>query len=683
MDELKKAVSEADDEYLIGISNKGILKRAYKDLENAEITSGFIDTSADVTVDNVQCVIKAPLSESVCSCPSKSTCKHIVMSILWLKKEVFTFNKTEQIQENKRTPIKPENRESKLARELTEYPVEELKKAMKKQYYNSFLEKARVGIFPKMEEGTTITADIYEENVTVKLLSPIRYSACTCHSKELCKHKAAVILAWKLKHKVITVESLLPVEESVSVDGSSLKECAAHCLSFIERLISDGLVRTPDDISEYAESNALICHNADFPKGEKLMREIGNRLRTYNNHSPEFSTESLFSAIMDAYILMKNILDETNIEKLSELSGKFKSSYTISDKLEIIPVAQRKLSSIAGYEGDIYYFVNKSDNGGKLPFLTFSDIRPTFYDNNRRSQVSNAPWGLYGTCSTLMGSEMRLILPKLSGIKLSSSKETQAYQLCKPNLNQKAVYDKVYTDFQKLIDDNFAHTGDDESEILVMLMPEKCISSKFSEIEQTHTIVIEDFYFNRINIKARYKSKTKNFFAQLSDVGKTMLEHPEKHYVIFGNAYIENGECNIYPIAVFDNINSPVPDKKQCSDKKYDSDNKYIYFYRMFCDIISMLCDMTECGINSYDIFTQIKDSAYECENSGLTILSQKLNKLSELISAKNHTYSNDNTDIISLFGDIYSYLKTGRKKTELKCAVKETTEDNKNEFAE
>ena len=123
--------------------------------------------------------------------------------------------------------------------------------------------------------------------------------------------------------------------------------------------------------------------------------------------------------------------------------------------------------------------------------------------------------------------------------------------------------------------------------------------------------------------------------------------------------------------------------EKQCGDKKDDSDNKYIYFYRMFCDIMNMLCEITECGINSYNIFTQIKDSAYECENSGLTVLSQKLNKLSELISAKNHTYSNDNTDIISLFGDIYSYLKTGRKKTELKCAVKKTTEDNKNEFAE
>lgn len=680
MDELKKALAEADDDYLIGISNKGILKRAYKDLETAAVNMGFIDESAEITVDNAQCIIKPAIAESVCSCPSRTICRHIITAVLWLKRE-FRTDEPNQEQTEKAAPAIPETKESLLAAGLREYPVEDLKKAMKKQYYNSFIEKARVGVLPQMDEGTTVTADIYEDNVTVKLLYPLGYSACTCHSKELCKHKAAVILAWKLKHKVITLESLLPDEEKKSVDVERLKNCARNCRIFLEKLLSDGLVRTADNISESVEAKALICHNADFPNGEKLMREIGNRLRAYAEHSPEFSTEKLFTAIMDSYILMSSVENETDEKKLNQLSGKFKSSYTVTENIDLLPVAQRKLSSIAGYEGDIYYFINKNSKGDTPSFLTFSDIRPTFYENNRRSQISNAPWGLYGTCSVLMNFEMRLVLPKLSGIKLSSSSDTQAYQICKPNLDQPAVYNRIYTDFRKMIEDSFIHT-DSESETLVMLLPERIISSGFNEIEQTNIIIIEDSCSQRIKIKARYKSKSKDFFEQLSSVGKTMLENPEKTYVIFGSAYIENGECSIFPIAVFDNINAAKPEHKT---RETNGSNVYGSFLKMFCGIMDVLCDMTECGVNSFDLYTQISDSADECERSGFSVLSEKLRILSDRLSAKKHTYSNDNTDIIRLIGEIYSYLSTGIEKTELKSAVENLyqREDDKNEFIE
>ena len=33
MEELKRLLGQTDDEYFIGLSNKGIVKRAYKDLE--------------------------------------------------------------------------------------------------------------------------------------------------------------------------------------------------------------------------------------------------------------------------------------------------------------------------------------------------------------------------------------------------------------------------------------------------------------------------------------------------------------------------------------------------------------------------------------------------------------------------------------------------------------------------
>ena len=62
MEDWKEILRETDEDYLIGISNKGIVKRAYKDKEegNYEVLSFGSDAIVRVGVENVQ--IKSPLA---------------------------------------------------------------------------------------------------------------------------------------------------------------------------------------------------------------------------------------------------------------------------------------------------------------------------------------------------------------------------------------------------------------------------------------------------------------------------------------------------------------------------------------------------------------------------------------------------------------------------------------------
>ncbi len=669
MEKLKEDLKTADDEYLVSISNKGILKRAYKDIETANIKLSYIDGSAYADVDGVQCVILSPLAASTCTCPSRSICRHIISAILQLKKELLSDgeNKKEQSEETDKQPAENKKTEA-FKKELSEFPLAKLQKAMKKKYYNEYIDKARLGIFPNVEENTVITVEFAEDNTTVKLISPLEYSACTCHSKELCKHKAAAILTWQIKHNVINTEELLPAEEEVAVyDIKSVHDCAENALKFLEKILSDGLVRTPDDASETAESVAVMCHNAHLADTEKKLREIGNRLNGYIEHSPEFNSVILFENIMDELINLKRIITENDEEKLKELMGEFKSKYTIADTLEIIPLAQRHFSSSAGYEGEIYYFINK-DIDSRYSYFTYSDIRPTFYETNRRRSVSKAPWGLYGAADTIMKYELRLTLPKLSGIKISSSNDTKAEEICKPNLNQEAIYERIYTDFLKLVKDKFLSAEDDDSERLVMLMPEKCISSVSDEITQTHNILVEDKYGQCITLKTRYRSDNKDFFEKFVKAGEIMLKDCKKKYVIFGNAYIENSRCCIYPIAIFGKITPTETDIDE--DEIFGCDDRYDYFANLFQSLKSILCDLIQCGINTFDLYSQIEDSGEECKKSGLIMLSENLQMLADLLRAKNHTYIEDNSEIIELLAKIYRYLKTGIKKTQIRQAI-------------
>ena len=87
MDTLKEMLKHADDDYLTGLCNKGTVKRAYKDLGQETPAAKWQETEAEVALKEETCVIRMPLGESTCSCPSRSICRHIVTAILWLKQE--------------------------------------------------------------------------------------------------------------------------------------------------------------------------------------------------------------------------------------------------------------------------------------------------------------------------------------------------------------------------------------------------------------------------------------------------------------------------------------------------------------------------------------------------------------------------------------------------------------------
>lgn len=85
----RQSLAGVDEDYLVGISNKGIVKRAYKDLEAAgsealAAAAGIHWDAQELTVaaGGETVTIRYPLGESQCSCPSRSICRHVVMAIL-------------------------------------------------------------------------------------------------------------------------------------------------------------------------------------------------------------------------------------------------------------------------------------------------------------------------------------------------------------------------------------------------------------------------------------------------------------------------------------------------------------------------------------------------------------------------------------------------------------------------
>lgn len=88
MEALKTVLLQTEDEYLTGLSNKGTVKRAYKDLAGESPSVRWQEEGAEVSLKDAVCQIRVPLGSSSCSCPSRSICRHRIAAILYLKQEL-------------------------------------------------------------------------------------------------------------------------------------------------------------------------------------------------------------------------------------------------------------------------------------------------------------------------------------------------------------------------------------------------------------------------------------------------------------------------------------------------------------------------------------------------------------------------------------------------------------------
>ena len=250
MSDWKDRLAEVDDDYLVGLSNKGIVKRAYKDKGEVAAAVQSMGEEASVKVGEETVTVRYPLAESKCSCPSRSMCRHVVQAILVLKESCLSKEATRDgaagdevpqaqggeaggdtdtalrgevpqaqggeaggdtgtalkreagisagsVQESREYAAgaeaqkkSPENgsgiaENTAVWKEINAYPFERLKKVLGTRQFQSFVNQAAAGIQPAVRSSSVVTVQLPRQEHTVKLLSPLEYSTCSCHKKEM------------------------------------------------------------------------------------------------------------------------------------------------------------------------------------------------------------------------------------------------------------------------------------------------------------------------------------------------------------------------------------------------------------------------------------------------------------------------------------------------------------------
>ncbi|MBD5459963.1 MAG: hypothetical protein HDR26_03320 [Lachnospiraceae bacterium] len=592
MSDWMSMLKDVDDDYLVGISNKGIVKRAYKDKEEipAEITEPGGELSVRVGDETV--TVRFPLGESRCSCPSRSICRHVVQAILVLREHAMqeaageaqkpeSAGTTEKA-ENAGATEKAENAGTErpgsggepmqmkdagetetsegakapgVSGEINAYPLAQLKKAIGGRGWQAFLNRAAADIKPEIQYTSIVTVRLPEQGFVVKLLSPLGYSSCTCHKKELCAHKAEAILWCQLEAKVLNLETLMGENgEERTYDMDAVREAAGQMKDFLEELLRTGLSRTSPDALDYLERLAVISHNVGLARFEGYFRALFDSYDRYFKRKAAFRTEDLMGQITRLYRRVDLLLHAKDSAETAEYAGEFRADYMPVGNLDLIGIAIDHFHSQTGYEGETVYFLEERTR----KWYTYTNARPVFYEKGRRrgmTEKSQAPWGLNISLEELVKVRIRLIGAKCDGRRrLSASQDTKGEIMGEQRLSSADVEGWYYSDFAKLFPEQIgrqqrewlSESGSQEGTDLVFVQPDSCERADFSQTGQQLSLPLYDIQGREILVEVTYSKDEAGSIRYLERISQ------KKPPCFLGKIYLRDGRIRMYPVAVMD-----------------------------------------------------------------------------------------------------------------------------------
>lgn len=520
---IRDALAAADDDYLIGLSNKGTLNRAKKDLQGLTPKAEAAGETVVVTMGDATVMLHAPLGKSLCSCPSSSVCRHRVAAMLWLREQAGTPE-----------PPKP------TFETLKAYPAEKLAKQLGQKRVAGILFRHRSCGGPEIGESSTVRVVLNWYPEVVKLLDPIEDSTCSCQSRSFCNHRAEALLYWQLKNGIVKPESLEPDEEENGLDVQRVRGvCSAVCQMLSEQL-TNGLSRMPNTVPDMVERMASLSHTAGLPDLERALRNLHGEYEAYFARSATFRETALLERLGYAFRLAR-AMEQAEGTELKKLAGVFREEYSRVSDLKLYLLGLREFISRSGYGGMIYYFYER-DTG---EFYTFRDLRPNFYENKRRSTEA-APWGMPCTLRKAWNCAFDLKGPRINESRnLSATQDSEAVYLgsAKPWLVVKK--DSVYTDFSALVEKSSPRNR--EIDRLVVLKPQQMELRQFDTVQQLFSMALYDAAGRDIRLEVRYSAKEEGVIRMLEG----LRNHGGPPPVFFGTVYREDDLIKFYPIEFF------------------------------------------------------------------------------------------------------------------------------------
>lgn len=747
MADWRQSLAGVDEDYLVGISNKGIVKRAYKDLEaegggTQAAVSGLDQNAQELTVaaGGETVTIRFPLGESRCSCPSRSICRHVIMAILLAQRAVADGDNgtngaggcdsqnigetgsrdlsTQSAGEAERRDtgdhcakssegadpdsqgIAPtggasddsqalEKMEGSLGQlvwqEVLAQPRKPLLRALGSKGLRRLVTAMEAENMPQVERGTVVRMQLPGQDMTVKLLSPLEYSTCTCHKKELCSHKAEAILWCQYLEKQLTAQELAgELEQEPSFDMQELQDTAGQVKDCLEHLLETGLARSGAQQPQELERLAILCHNAGLPGWEGDIRALAEGYEKYLRRAAGQTMEKLAGQLQRLYgktVQLERLVEEALSNagnaalQIQALAGEFRSEYLPVGDLELTGITMEHFVSDAGYEGDTIYFLEIATG----TWYTYTNARPTFYEGKKRSgyqEKASAPWGVPLSLESLASVQLQLRGAKCdAGGRLSSSQETRGEILGKSELTAAKLEGWYYREYDRLFAEQIPEPGKKNPggyPRLVFVQAAGFEQGRFNEITQKLELPIWDEAGRRVLVQLPYSKRDEDSIRYLERLKKN--QQP----CFLGRVYLQDSQICLYPVDLLERQELEKSDspeetgsfwQKLSPGKKAGGghDSAACQALQGYLEEVSwLLQEIYQVGSATVQDSTleALQRAEQQGAGYGMTTLSDWLRQLGEQLSQSRHRLRRQPSGIMDIFCRSWQYVQLCRQRT-------------------
>ncbi|HEX7376432.1 MAG TPA: SWIM zinc finger family protein [Pirellulales bacterium] len=530
---LRDALAALDDDALAALANKGLLRRARKDLEQlpAEILPERPDTgdSIQVRVGGENVTVPANPLQADCTCPAAGICRHVLGALVFLR---------EASAASIATPASPAEA---AVDPLDGLDDDALRRWSGKPLLRRATKALTEGLKVELDAGGLLVARFPSWNISCRLVPGAGLAGliCSCQSPDVCVHRVAAVLAWQVargSRTIAVAEAILP---AAAETPRSREEVLASVRAVLTEMLSVGLARLSAASGQRLQTLAVSCHGVQLPRLERWLTVLAEHVARALRRDAQSSAAALleWSARVAA-------LAAALAAPKPGLVGRHRTSYEQVGHLSLAGLgAERWLK--AGYAGLTVFFWDESLGN----WCSWSDARPLnvwAFDPQRRYN-EYGPWD--GCPSPKLASHSRLQLTaawRNPAGRLSGRARTSATLIGESDPRQvpgSGDWSQIGAQARRLFGGGLAERN--EQDELVLLRPTLWLPGQYDELRQELVRLVLDE-------QQRPLPLVLPFTAETASAVRILEQHDAAGTIgVLGRLQLGGGKLSVKPISLW------------------------------------------------------------------------------------------------------------------------------------
>lgn len=397
---LRSLLKVVDDEALASLANKGLLRRAQKDLEASPpavvaVEEGRVHLHvADVVVE-----AREIPSKCTCSCPATGICRHILSALLYLRDSADLAACDGPAQgtlfqdesggaagsTSEETAAAPVLSPAEILGNLSE---QDLQKWAGKPLVRKALKILAAGLPVEIEAAEALVVRFPTRNITCRWIPSggLLGMFCSCQAENVCEHAVTAILAYQ----VSLGKRQIAVEQACLTESGGAPRSRAEVLASVGAVLREmfwlGLSRLSAATDQRLLTLAVSAHGVDLPRLERMLKSLADEVQLALRRDAQSNSANLVAQAARVEALRTALAKSAS----AALVGQHRSQYHDVGQITLIGLGAQRWRSKGGYQGVTVYFWDES----RKDWATWSDSRPVTqpgFDPASRFR-SEGPW---------------------------------------------------------------------------------------------------------------------------------------------------------------------------------------------------------------------------------------------------------------------------------------------------